>query len=208
MSIEPGPQLKRVVITGGPGAGKTALLELVRRSVCEHVAVLPEAASIVYGGGFPRRRALAVQRAAQRSIYRIQCELERMAIEEGAARFALCDRGTVDGAAYWPDAPGSLWHDVGSTLEAELARYAAVIHLRTPAPGAYNHKNPLRIETAAEAAAIDERIFRAWSAHPRRFVVESSMKFLDKVHHALEILHAELPDCCLDRRGNRLALAR
>lgn len=45
---------KRVVLTGGPGAGKTALLELVRQSFCTHVKVLPEAASIVFGGGFPR----------------------------------------------------------------------------------------------------------------------------------------------------------
>ncbi len=42
---------KLVVLTGGPGAGKTAVLEVVRRRFCEHVAVLPEAASILFGGG-------------------------------------------------------------------------------------------------------------------------------------------------------------
>lgn len=35
---------RRVVLTGGPGAGKTATLELIRQSFCEHVHVLPEAA--------------------------------------------------------------------------------------------------------------------------------------------------------------------
>ena len=30
-----------VVITGGPGAGKTAVLEVARRYLCEHIAVLP-----------------------------------------------------------------------------------------------------------------------------------------------------------------------
>jgi adenylate kinase len=34
---------RRVVLTGGPGAGKTALLELIRQSFCSHVKVLPEA---------------------------------------------------------------------------------------------------------------------------------------------------------------------
>lgn len=58
---------KRVVLTGGPGAGKTALLELLRQSFCEHVRVLPEAASIVFGGGFPRGNDLLNQRAAQRA---------------------------------------------------------------------------------------------------------------------------------------------
>jgi predicted ATPase len=46
---------KLVVLTGGPGAGKTALLEVVRRHFCEHVVVLPEAASIVFGGGLASR---------------------------------------------------------------------------------------------------------------------------------------------------------
>ena len=44
----------RIVLTGGPGAGKTAVLELVRQHFCEHVHVLSEAASVVFGGGFPR----------------------------------------------------------------------------------------------------------------------------------------------------------
>ena len=34
---------RRVVLTGGPGAGKTAVLELVRRTLCEHLVVVPEA---------------------------------------------------------------------------------------------------------------------------------------------------------------------
>jgi hypothetical protein len=34
---------RRVVITGGPGAGKTAVLALTRQPFCEHVKVLPEA---------------------------------------------------------------------------------------------------------------------------------------------------------------------
>ena len=45
---------RRLVLTGGPGAGKSALLELIRQSFCTHVKVLPEAASVVSGGGFPR----------------------------------------------------------------------------------------------------------------------------------------------------------
>lgn len=66
------PQL--VVITGGPGAGKTAVLELARRSLGRHVLVLPEAAGIVFGGGFPSE---AAQRASQRAIFHIQRETEQ-----------------------------------------------------------------------------------------------------------------------------------
>ncbi len=187
---------KLVVITGGPGAGKTALLEMVRRDFCEHVAVLPEAASIVYGGGFPRRDSQPARRAAQRAIYRVQRELERIVVEEGRAAVALCDRGSIDGFAYWPGTEAEYFADLGTTRAAELARYAAVIHLRTPDPARYNQRNPLRIESAAEAAAIDVRIAAAWGGHPNLHVVEQATNFLDKVVAALALVRAEVPECC------------
>src|SRR5262245_25592869 len=86
---------KLLVLTGGPGGGKTAVLEIVRKHFCEHVVVLPEAATIIFGGGFPRGVSAAARRAAQRAIFHVQLELEAMAIEEGRAPVVLCDRGTV-----------------------------------------------------------------------------------------------------------------
>jgi predicted ATPase len=189
---------KRVVLTGGPGAGKTAVLELVRQYFCHHVLVLRESAGIVFGGGFPRGVSPAERASAQRAIYHVQLELEAMAAAREEPAIVLCDRGTVDGAAYWPG-PGSLWASVGSSQEAELSRYDAVIHLRTPGVQGYNHDNPLRIETVAEAAHIDQRIADAWARHPRRVFVDSDDDFLHKVHRALELIRAELPACC----GNR-----
>jgi predicted ATPase len=186
---------RRIVLTGGPGAGKTAVLELVRQYFCRHVRVLPEAAGMLFAGGFPRGGASAERAAAQRAIFHVQRELEAIADAGDDAAIVLCDRGTVDGAAYWPG-PGTLWAAVGTTLEQELARYDAVVHLRTPAAIAYNHVNPLRLETAPEAAAIDERIAQAWASHPHRRVVDATLDFLDKAHAALELLRAELPACC------------
>jgi predicted ATPase len=186
---------KRIVLTGGPGAGKTAVLELVRQYFCRHVMVLPEAAGILFGGGFPRGTPVAERAAAQRAIYHVQRELEEIAESRDDAAIVLCDRGTLDGEAYWPG-PGSLFPAVGSTREAELRRYDAVLHLRTAKGAAYNNHNPLRIETAAEATRIDERILHAWAGHPHRLFVESTDDFLDKAHRALDLLRAELPACC------------
>jgi predicted ATPase len=186
---------RRVVLTGGPGAGKTAILELVRHHFCKHVKVLPEAAGILFGGGFPRADLPAVRQAAQRVIFHIQRELETLADLENPG-IVLCDRGTVDGNAYWSGA-GDLWSSVGTTLEQELRRYDVVIHLRTPAATkGYNHRNPLRTESAEDAEAIDRRILRSWETHPHRFIVESSADFLEKASRALEILRNEMPECC------------
>jgi hypothetical protein len=108
----------------------------------------------------------------------------------------LCDRGTVDGTAYWPG-PEEFWPHVGTTREEQFARYQTVIHLRIPSEmQGYNHANRLRTETAADAAALDERLLHAWDGHPRRTIVESTTDFLAKVGHVVELIRAELPLCC------------
>jgi predicted ATPase len=183
------------VLTGGPGAGKSAVLELIRLFFCEHVRTLPESAGIVFGGRFPRNHHEPVQQAAQRAIYHVQRELESIADAENTA-IVLCDRGTIDCSAYWVGA-GDLFSSVGTTREAELARYDLVIHLRTPTSArAYNRDNPLRIESLEEASAIDARILDQWNGHPHRIVVEATEDFLSKASHVLALLRDEVPACC------------
>jgi predicted ATPase len=193
---EPHRTPRLIAVTGGPGAGKTAVLEMARRMLCEHVAILPEAASIVFGGGFPRQSNATARRAAQRTIYWTERELERFAMDEGRASVILCDRGTIDGLAYWPGDPADFWSDIGSSASAELARYETVIHLHTP-DGDHGYGNTgLRIESPSEALAIDARIAEVWTAHPHRVAIDSRPSFLEKVHAALEALRSALPACC------------
>lgn len=186
---------KRVVLTGGPGAGKTAVLEFMRLAFCRHVVILPEAAGVLFSGGFPRDDAPVRLRAAQRAIFHVQRQLEASTAEDNAA-IVVCDRGTPDGSAYWPG-PGTLWEEVGTTLDDELARYDAVIHLRTPGEmNGYNYRNPLRKETPQQALEIDQRIGALWSRHPRYTEVPATDDFLVKARHALEHLREEVPPCC------------
>ena len=192
--IEVHDEAPRVVLTGGPGAGKTAVLEVIRRALCHHVHVLPEAAGIVFGGGFPRGTAFPLRRAAQRAIFHVQRELEATTLF-GDHALVVCDRGTLDGLAYWPG-PDELFASLGLSADAELARYHAVIHLRTPPAAAYNHVNALRIETAAQAAAIDARLAEVWARHPRRYEIEPTGDFVVKAVRALEIVRSLVPACC------------
>ncbi len=186
---------RRVVLTGGPGAGKSAVLELAKLFFCTHVHTLPEAAGIVFGGRFPRNGAPRIRRAAQEAIYHVQHALEST-IETTNTAVVLCDRGTPDGAAYWVG-DDTLWQYVKSTRDAELARYYAVIHLRTPSVSDhYNLDNPLRTESHDEARAIDARIAQEWAGHPRMFDVPATDDFLGKAAAALGILRELVPDCC------------
>jgi predicted ATPase len=191
------PATRYVVLTGGPGAGKTAVLELVRRSLCRHLALLPEAAGIVFGGGFPRRADAKSRSASQRAIYHVQHELEELVRGDPRAGTALCDRGKLDGLAYWPGDEADFFEGMRTTREAELARYDAVIHLRPPDGAAYDRSNNrLRIEDAAQAHAVDLAIEHAWRGHPNRHFVPSADTFLTKAMAALQLIRAELPACC------------
>lgn len=191
---------RRVVLTGGPGAGKTAVLEVVRRRFCEHVVVLPEAATIVFGGGFPRRPSFEARRRAQLAIFHVQDQMEQLELAERDAALVLCDRGVVDGLAYWPGEPDAYWREVRTTPAEVMARYEAVIHLRTPdAQNGYDHSNPIRIESAEEAMRIDARIAEVWASHPRCYVVESRADFVEKLERTLKIIAALTPACCARR---------
>ena len=195
---------RKIVLTGGPGAGKTAVLEMIRHSLCEHVAIVPEAAGVIFSGGFPRSDEVDARRAAQRAIYHVQCELESAMLAQGAG-IMLCDRGAADGFAYWPG-PDDFWSAVGTTHEEVISRYDAVIHLRVPgADHGYGHQNPLRTESPSEAKLIDDRILRAWEGHTRRVVIDSANDFIEKARRSLEVLRQELPRCCRDHASRAIS---
>jgi hypothetical protein len=183
-----------IVLTGGPGAGKTAVMEAARQIFGHNVAILPEAASIVYAGGFPRLPSAHAVRSAQRAICRVQEELENFAQGPGYPAVALCDRGIADGAAYWPDGPESFYASIGLSREEVFARYHTVIHLRTPSLAlGYNHSNPMRTESAEQAAQLCKQIERVWEGHPNRLVVPATETFTEKLDHVTQLIMAALP---------------
>ncbi|MEZ4474272.1 MAG: ATP-binding protein [bacterium] len=194
---KPTHETRLVAVTGGPGAGKTAVLEMALRTLCPHVAVLPEAASMIFGGGFPREGSPTARAAAQRAIFHVQRELETLVLAEARVGLALCDRGTLDGVAYWPGDAASYWAALGADRATELARYHAVIHLQTPSDSqGYNHQNVVRTESPEEARALDDRIQAAWEGHPRRMVVTSRDDFMEKAIEALRLIGEQVPACC------------
>ena len=195
-SCQIGHRAKWVVLTGGPGAGKTAALELARRTFCQHVIILPESASVVLKCALLHANEPTARRAAQRVIYHMQWECEELLRSEPAA-LVLCDRGLLDGVAYWPDGEDGFVKSLAIDKGAILNRYDAIIHLRTPSIlQGYNHVNPVRLESATEAAQIDEAIWRAWSDHPHREIIQSQDHFQKKADQVLAILKSLIPDCC------------
>lgn len=173
-----------IVLTGGPGGGKTAVLDAVRARLGDRLAYVPEAATIVFGGGFPRPTCDHELRCAQLAIYRVQEQLESLA--EASGRPTLLDRSLVDGSAYWPAGREGLLAEVGAPLDAVLLRYDLVLHLEVPrAELGYDRTNPVRTEDAGEASRIDRRIVASWEGHPNLVLVPSTPRFETKLEDCL-----------------------
>lgn len=188
--IMPMQKRKRIVLTGGPGGGKTTAADLLRRELGKRVVVVPESATILFGGGFPRSPHEDANRAAQNAIFHVQRNLEDVQSALYPERVLLCDRGTVDGAAYWLDGQDAFFRSVGTTLSAELSRYDAVVFFETAAVAGLSIEggNPVRCETLAQAVELDHRLRALWEQHPRFTLVPHSTSFLDKMFGALRIL--------------------
>lgn len=182
----------RIALTGGPGAGKTTAADLFRREIGETVIVVPEAATILFAGGFPRVTEDPAQRSLQRAIFEVQHSLEDVQATRYPDRILLCDRGTVDGAAYWPDGAAEFFSTVNSTHEAELARYDVVLFFETSAVGGIHFEggNRYRTESNEQAVALDRRLRDLWAPHPRFHLVPHSPSFLRKITVGLSILES------------------
>lgn len=182
----------RIVLTGGPGGGKTTAADLFRREIGERVVIVPEAATLLFSGGFPRVTELHARRAAQCAIFHVQRNLEDVQSVRFPERILLCDRGTVDGAAYWPDDPAGFFAAVGTTEAEELARYDAVIFFESAAVGgvAVEGGNPARIESNAEAVDLNRRLRAIWSKHPRFAIVQHNASFFKKLTFGLATLES------------------
>lgn len=185
----------RIVLTGGPCAGKTTLAGLLARANGGRVVRVPEAASLLFSGGFPRFGELESRRATQRAIYHTQRELECTYACEFPAKALLFDRGTLDGAAYWPEGPAAFFSALGTSLEAELARYSQVIYLDSAAEADYElhrRQNPNRTETWEEARRLEEATFPLWARHPYFVHIRNNSSFPTKVSAVLSAVSEAL----------------
>ena len=188
-------QRRRIVLTGGPGAGKTAILELIRQSFCAHVKVLPESASILFGMGFcGQTRRPRHGRPSERSITcSTSWKKPLMRTDHRPSCCAIAARSMG-----WRTGPGR------TTLERgrhDTSGGAGAVRCRDPSPDAWavvrlRSFEPLERGECTAGLALDRSIAAAWEPHPHRFIIESAADFLEKARQALHVLRGELPQCC------------
>lgn len=191
--------LHRIVLTGGPCAGKTtALARITERveSLGWRVFRVPEAATLLFSGGArPAHWDHDEQVRFQSLLLRLGAKLEETFVSAakacGKPSIVLCDRGAMDSRAYVDE---TAWGEILSsndwtTVALRDERYDAVIHLVTAADGAEaaytTANNAVRDETPDQARALDARTLAAWVGHPHlRVIKNDGVDFDGKVRRA------------------------
>ncbi len=192
---------KRLVITGGPGGGKTSVkvflqMELPKRNWTP--IFVPEAATLIIGGGLRPAELNSEQYLEfQDLIFKTQLKFEddtfRRAAEIKMAgkTVMICDRGLMDNKAYMPPEAFAdlLAKNRMTEVDARDRRYDGVLHLVTAADGQpefYTTKNnPTRTEDVEQAIAVDHRTREAWVGHPHLRVIQSAASFEQKKERLL-----------------------
>jgi hypothetical protein len=165
-----------IVLTGGPGGGKSTLIEDMKqdpRWIGRFVA-LPETVH------FARFVHISpAEKLFQRVMVSLQMGLEDAldrALGPADLRPILCHRGSLDPLAFWLQrgwSPGEFFAYTGTCLEGHYERYAAVIQLVTAAdgvPSAYTRwPQAHRPEEADEALRLDRWLQEAWDGHPNYY---------------------------------------
>lgn len=179
---------KKLAITGGPSGGKTTLIEVLKKEFGGKIKIAPEAASILYKGGFPRVKNYAGYFHAQLAIVSTLRHLEDLLVESHPDSLIICDRGSLDSLAYWPDTAEHFFTNIHSTRQAELARYDWVLHLDTATEVDYDTTNAIRTESFHEALMLNEKVRSSWEGHPRRQIIGAENDFFTKMKKATDIV--------------------
>lgn len=192
-------QITKIVITGGPCAGKSTAMSWIQNAFTElgyAVLFISETATeLITGGVAPW--TLKSNEDFQKCQMALQIEKEKIFYQAATNIFnskkvlIVCDRGVMDNKAYMTETEFLQVLDALNLNEIELRdTYDAVFHLVTAAKGAEEFytlsNNQARTETAEEAAELDDKLISAWTGHPHLRIIDNSSDFEDKMKRLIK----------------------
>lgn len=195
-----GKVVKRIVLTGGPCAGKSSSLDLIQNYLINKgyivYTVQESATELINSGIKPFGDNKLDLCKFQEVILKYQLDKEQL-VEFVAKNYStdkdiviIYDRAIIDNKAYIGQSDFDKLLDKYNLNEIDiLDKYDLVIHLETAAKTNYYTKenNKARSESELEAIELDTKTYDAWKLHKNLVRVKCFEKFEDKQSKILEI---------------------
>lgn len=199
-------EIYRIVLTGGPCAGKTTAIHKLKEHFSDKYSVLcvPESSTELMSGG-------VLPSNFKKTIDYMTCQTELQLLKESIYEKAaqelllirskdviiLYDRGIMDIKAYMNDDDFNVMLSrVKISPDDILSRYKSVFHLvstAVEAPELYtSSNNEIRKETVNEAAVIDKKTYDAWQEHKDLVLIEGKNGFDQKLRSLISEIEKRL----------------
>ena len=190
-------RIKKIALTGGPCAGKTAALQYLTDKLAtfgvEVITVKEQASSLMADGKTPEGMgSYAFHSLLFSNQLKEEAKAEETAQESKASTVLIvCDRGLLDSRAYVSSQEFESYSAMHSMNEDIIRnRYDAVFHLVTAADGAEEHyecpEGTYRSESIEQARELDERLLALWTGTAHLRVIDNSTGFEQKLEKLLE----------------------
>lgn len=186
-------KILKVVITGGPCAGKSSALDYLIKYYQEKnikVFYINEVATELINQGIAPwtcKTSLEFQKIRMNLQFKKELEIEEKIKKCNDDKvLVLYDRGLMDSKAY---TLGNTFEDILQELNLNIIeardRYDAVFHLLSVSKDKEEfytlENNNARIETIEEARKLDDKIITSWIGHPHFRIIKSHDLFIDKI---------------------------
>ncbi len=191
-------KVSKIVLTGGPCAGKTTALTWISNYFTKRgysVLFVPETATELISNGIA---PWTCETNYDYQTFQVKLQKLKEQIFDDAAKkmkndkiLIVCDRGLLDNKAYMKEAEFKrLLQDLKMSEVKERDSYDAVFHLVSAAKGkeeAYTISNNVaRKESVEEARALDDKIISSWTGHPHFRIIDNSTEFEEKLERLLK----------------------
>ena len=188
-------EIIKIVLTGGPCAGKSTALSFLKNKLEElgiSVLILEETATKLLSQGKTPEKIGNYE--FHKLLFQTQLngekELEAIAEKNKNKTIIICDRGLLDSRAYVSEDEFNRYSALYN-LNEDLMRssYDAVFHLMSAANGAKEYytlkNNTVRSESIEKAKALDNDILALWVGTPHLRIIDNYDNFQNKLNELL-----------------------
>ncbi len=179
----------KVVLTGGPSSGKSTICKKLKAIYSTKIHVCPEAAEMIFRGGFPRLEDAIGLTERQYAIFHVQMALTNMAeVLNPQAEILLFDRGLLDGLCYWPNSWDNFADKMRIHIPTTRDEYQLILQLGVAHQEDYQN-TAFRPEDQQTSLDMEEKLKTIWQEHPNYHFIPYTLDLEDKTNLCLELIN-------------------